>query len=111
MDQNSDRNWYVFYCLILSRIYCYGLTTIFSTVEWGSPLYDYVDPYAVQLRNGSVKESMGYWPRPPPCKPEKQGPGQDISDALGEKQIHDDRARQARTDFRYDIYEHILFMS
>lgn len=64
-------------------------------------MYDYVDPYAKSKREHTVQDSMGsYMPHPPSQKPEKQGPGQDISDCVGEHQRGRDIIREGRLQYR-----------
>ena len=53
---------------------------------------NYVDTFALHKKGSSAQDCMGYYmPKPPSSNPGPQAPGRDISDVLGEKQIHKDR--------------------
>ena len=74
-------------------------------VEWATSMTNYVDPFAKYNfeGNATVKDSLGYIPHPPVAKPEKQGPGIALSEALGEKQRELDQVINARREVRYGI--------
>lgn len=62
---------------------------------------NYVDTFALHKKGSSAQDCMGYYmPKPPSSNPGPQAPGRDISDVLGEKQIHKDRLDQARLEYR-----------
>ncbi len=48
----------------------------------------------------TVRDSMGYYIPQPPPKPEKQGPGQDISEILGSHLTEAEKQQEMRKDFR-----------
>jgi len=88
----------VFICFKPSFVF-YIFHFIHLTVEWTSPLGRVVDPFACYRYQPSVKDSM-YMPRPPGYNPPKQGPGVDLSDALGSHQRSGEQLTEARREFK-----------
>ena len=61
---------------------------------------NYVDPFAPHNYDPTVVDSM-HIPRPPPKERiEKQGPGCDISDALGQPPTHAQSLAEGRQQYR-----------
>ena len=58
-----------------------------------------VDPQATYNYSVGVRDSM-YTPKPPAYQPDKQGPGEEIGEALGKHLADQDLRFQQRTDFR-----------
>jgi hypothetical protein len=70
-----------------------------NTVEWTSPIGRVVDPSASYKYQPTVKDSL-YMPHPPHYDPPKQGPGVDLSDAIGAHQRANEQLAEARRDFK-----------
>ena len=70
-------------------------------VEWNASQGRYVDFMAKHKQEGGVRDSMGYMPHPPHSKPDKQGPGVDISLSLGGNLSEAERMGLARREFRF----------
>lgn len=69
-------------------------------VEWTSSMSRVVDPFAQYKYNSTVNDCMVHTPRPPSWKPDRQGPGRDLSDVLGEHQRPQELLADARRDYR-----------
>ena len=83
--------------------------TSFLAVDWPESMSKYVNNMERAKYDPSVRDSMGYYPRPPNGRRIlKQGPGVDISIKMGEGEAQRelDMVEQGRRDFRYGLYNY-----
>lgn len=68
-------------------------------VEWTSPVSQVVEPWGRYARHSTIYDSL-HVPKPPERRLQKQGPGREMCEILGEKQVYEDSLADARRDYR-----------
>lgn len=68
-------------------------------MEWTSPMYKYVDPFAKHDYSTSV-EMLLKTPKPPSGSKHRYEGGEEVSRVVGSRQMTDEAKEEARRDFK-----------